>query len=76
MTMGVIYFVVHDDRRFSYRVPPTRTGSPRVGRRQRISRPTAMITTRHVHVSKAWQTPQFWLLWGILTPERVAPASV
>jgi signal transduction histidine kinase len=25
-----------------------------------------MITTKHVHVGKAWRTPQFWLLWGIL----------
>ena len=25
-----------------------------------------MITTRNVHISKAWKTPQFWLIWGVL----------
>jgi MFS family permease len=26
----------------------------------------AMITRRHVHVSKAWRIPQFWLVWVVL----------
>src|SRR6202035_2744851 len=26
----------------------------------------AMITPNHVHLSVAWRTPQFWLLWGVL----------
>ncbi len=26
----------------------------------------AMITTRHVHVSKVWGIPQFWLVWMVL----------
>jgi MFS family permease len=25
-----------------------------------------MITSRNVHVSQAWRTPQFWLLWMVL----------
>jgi MFS family permease len=25
-----------------------------------------MITAGHVHVSKAWRTPQFWFLWTVL----------
>ena len=25
-----------------------------------------MISSSHVHVSKAHKTPQFWLLWGVL----------
>ena len=25
-----------------------------------------MITQRHVHVSKVWGIPQFWLLWMVL----------
>ena len=25
-----------------------------------------MITTRHVHLSVAWRTPQFWLIWWVL----------
>jgi len=26
----------------------------------------ALITTRHLHVDRAFSTPQFWLLWGVL----------
>jgi MFS family permease len=25
-----------------------------------------MVTSRNVHVSEAWKTPQFWFLWGVL----------
>ena len=25
-----------------------------------------MITQRHVHLNRAWRTPQFWLIWGVL----------
>jgi len=25
-----------------------------------------MITDNHVHLAKAWKTPQFWLIWGVL----------
>jgi MFS family permease len=25
-----------------------------------------MITRNHVHLSKAWKTPQFWLIWAVL----------
>ncbi|MEO7105755.1 MAG: MFS transporter, partial [Rhodoferax sp.] len=26
----------------------------------------AMITGRHVHLDRAWKTPQFWFIWGAL----------
>ena len=26
----------------------------------------AMVTQRHVHLSKAWKTPQFWCIWIVL----------
>ena len=26
----------------------------------------ALITTKHVHLSVAWRTKQFWLVWGVL----------
>jgi MFS family permease len=26
----------------------------------------SMITSRQVHLNKAWKTPQFWLIWGVL----------
>ncbi len=25
-----------------------------------------MITNEHVHLNRAWRTPQFWLIWGVL----------
>ena len=66
LTMGAIYFVFMMIGAFSYRVPPT--GWKPLGWTPPADQAAkAMITTRHVHVSKAWRTPQFWLLWGILT---------
>jgi len=66
LTMGAIYFVFMMIGAFSYRVPPT--GWKPVGWTPPADQAAkTMITTKHVHVSKAWRTPQFWLLWGILT---------
>jgi MFS family permease len=25
-----------------------------------------MITNEHVHLNRAWRTPQFWMIWGVL----------
>ncbi len=27
---------------------------------------SAMITNEHVHLNRAWRTPQFWLIWAVL----------
>jgi MFS family permease len=63
MIMGVIYFVAMSLGAFGFRVPPA-------GWRPAGWTPPetagSMITTRHVHVSRAWKTPQFWLIWGVL----------
>jgi MFS family permease len=65
LTMGAIYFVFMMIGAFSYRVPPT--GWKPFGWTPPADQTAkTMITTKHVHVSKAWRTPQFWLLWGIL----------
>ena len=63
MALGATYLVVMligarllDVRR--------RAGSPRAGPPR--PRPTAMITDRSVTRNQALQTPQFYLLWGIL----------
>jgi MFS family permease len=63
VTMGVIYFVAMMAGAFGYRVPPPEwkpVGWSPSGKQ------AAMITTRQVHVDRAWTTPQFWLLWGVL----------
>ncbi|MBI2969947.1 MAG: OFA family MFS transporter [Gammaproteobacteria bacterium] len=63
VTMGVIYFVCMMCGAFGYRVPP-------VGWKpdgwEPPSQQKAMITSRHVHLYHALNTPQFWLLWGVL----------
>jgi MFS family permease len=63
VTMGLIYFVAMMAGAFGYRVPAA-DWKPAGWRPAPAS--TGMITTRHVHVSEAWKTPQFWLLWAVL----------
>ena len=63
VTMGAIYLVAMLCGAFGYRVPPD--GWRPAGWTPPAQR-SAMITTRHVHVSRAWRTPQFWLLFIVL----------
>ena len=63
VTMGVIYFVAMMAGAFGYRVPPP-DWKPAGWSPQ--ARKDVMITARHVHVDRAWRTPQFWLLWAVL----------
>ena len=63
LTLAAIYLIFMLIGAFAYRVPP-------LGWRPDSWQPAAaknnMMTARHVHVSRAWRTPQFWLLWGVL----------
>ncbi|BBP56823.1 OFA family MFS transporter [Pseudomonas sp. St316] len=65
LVMAAIYFVFMIGGALSYRVPPTGwkpegwTPAPKKAS-------NAMITHRHVHVSVAWKTPQFVLVWLVL----------
>jgi MFS family permease len=65
LVMAGIYFVFMIGGALAYRVPPP-------GWRPEGWSPTLkkagndMITSRHVHVSTAWRTPQFWLVWAVL----------
>jgi MFS family permease len=65
MVMGVIYMLVMSAGAFGFRVAPSGwrpTGwTPSDG-----ASSNAMITRRHVHLDKAWKTPQFWLIWLVL----------
>ena len=63
VTMGAIYFVAMMCGAFGYRLPPP--GWKPAGWTPPAQK-RAMITTRNVHVSQAWKTPQFWLLWMVL----------
>ena len=64
LAMGAIYFVFMMVGALAYRIP--QTGWKPAGWTPPATA-NAMITTRNVHLNKAWRTPQFWLLWGILT---------
>jgi MFS family permease len=64
LVMAAIYFVFMMGGALLYRVPPT--GWKPEGWTAPVKANKAMITNRHVHVSVAWKTPQFRLVWLVL----------
>jgi len=64
LVMAAIYFVFMMAGALSYRVPPT--GWKPAGWTPPATNANAMITTKHVHASKVWGIPQFWLVWWVL----------
>jgi MFS family permease len=74
IVMGTLYFVVMTIGAFGFRVPPS-------GWRPRDWTPPAtatnkLITHRHVHLNRAWKTPQFWLIWVVLCMNVTAGIGV
>ncbi len=65
LVLGLLYFIFMLGGSFGYRVPTT-DWKPEGWIPPAPSTKT-MITQRHVHVSVAWKTPQFWLIWMVLT---------
>ena len=63
LTLAAVYLLFMLCGAFAYRVPPN--GWRPAGWQPALVQHN-MITQRHVHVSRAWCTPQFWLLWGVL----------
>jgi MFS family permease len=64
LVMAAIYFIFMLGGALAYRVPPT--GWKPAGWTPPATNGNAMITTRHVHASKVWGIPQFWLVWWVL----------
>ena len=64
VVMALVYFVFMMGGAFGYRVPPT--GWKPAGWTPPAPTANTMITQRHVHVSKVWGIPQFWLIWMVL----------
>ena len=65
LTLAVIYLAFMLAGSFAYRVPPAnwqpddlagRAGPPA----------TRRVAAGHVHLNRAWKTPQFWLIWLVL----------
>jgi MFS family permease len=73
MVMGVLYFIVMSAGAFGFRVPPN--GWTPLG----WNAPAAaskLITRHHVHLSRAWKTPQFWMIWFVLCMNVTAGIGV
>ena len=62
--MGILYFLVMSAGAFGFRVPPA--GWLPAGWTPKAKGSNAMITDHEVHLNKAWKTPQFWVVWGVL----------
>ncbi len=62
LVLAVIYAVSMTAGSFAYRIPPANWNpdgwSPPAAKR--------IIAHGHVHLDRAWRTPQFWLLWVVL----------
>jgi MFS family permease len=65
VVMALVYFVFMMAGAFGYRVPET-GWKPAGWTAPPAQVNNAMITQRHVHVSKVWGIPQFWLIWMVL----------
>lgn len=65
IVMALVYFVFMLGGALGYRVPPT-GWKPEGWTPPPAQTGNTMITQRHVHVSKVWGIPQFWLVWIVL----------
>ncbi len=64
LLMAAVYFIFMMGGALGYRIPPS--GWKPAGWRPPAGTSNAMITQHHVHVSKVWGIPQFWLVWMVL----------
>lgn len=65
IVMGVLYFVVMSIGAFGFRIAPG-GWHPKGWTSPTGPGSNAMITNSHVSLERAWKTPQFWLVWGVL----------
>jgi MFS family permease len=65
IVMALVYFVFMMAGAFGYRVPET-GWKPEGWTPPPAQVDNAMITQGHVHVTKVWGIPQFWLIWMVL----------
>ncbi|MDP9045784.1 MAG: OFA family MFS transporter [Pseudomonadota bacterium] len=64
LTLAAVYFVFMMGGAFGYRIPAS--GWHPAGWTPPPPASNSMITPHHVHVSKVWGIPQFWLVWLVL----------
>ncbi len=65
LVLAAVYFVFMMAGAMGYRVPPSGWKPDGWSEPERKAS-KSMITHKHVHVSKVWGIPQFWLIWGVL----------
>jgi MFS family permease len=65
LTLAAIYCVFMMAGAFGYRLPAPGWKPAGWSPPERNSA-SSMITNEHVHLNRAWRTPQFWLIWGVL----------
>ena len=65
IVMALVYFVFMMAGAFGYRIPVS-GWKPEGWTPPPAQVDNAMITQRHVHVTKVWGIPQFWLIWMVL----------
>jgi len=75
IVMGAIYFIVMAAGALGFRVAPN-GWYPRGWTPAAKDAGKTMVTHNHVHLSRAWKTPQFWLLWAVLFLNVTAGISV
>lgn len=75
VVMGVIYFVVMSAGAFGFRVAPT-DWKPTGWNPPENASANKKITQKHVHLDRAWKTPQFWLIWSVLCLNVTAGIAV
>lgn len=59
IVMALIYFIFMVGGALAYRIPPQ-------GWQPKVVKNNQLITSHHVHASKIWVIPQFWLVWIVL----------
>jgi MFS family permease len=65
LALAAIYVVFMLGGALSYRVPAT-GWTPEGWNPPAAAQSKGMITSRHVHASRVWSIPQFWLVWLVL----------
>ena len=73
--LGAIYFVAMSLGALGFRIAPS-GWRPAGWSAPAAQADNAMITNGHVHLDRAWKTPQFWLIWGVLGLNVTAGISV
>jgi MFS family permease len=75
MALGAIYLTFMTIGALAFRVAPV--GWKPVGWTEPVrSQGRGLMTSGHVPLKRAWRTPQFWLIWGVLCANVTAGIAV